>query len=159
MRVIIHQETMRKRQLLAVAAVSLILPGVAGAQVQQSTATTPAMAPAAMTPEAVARAQVEGQTAAMNVPTGGWFGGSLVSGVLLGLIGTGVSYGIAAASNVEMPPDKKLAITNPDVSYHAFAEKAYADKVKSKRKSAALKGGLLGTAAFILLYASASSGE
>lgn len=94
----------------------------------------------------------------MNVGTGGWFGGSLVSGVFLGLIGTGVSWGVAAASNVEMPPDKKLLITNPDPTYKAFAEKAYGDKVRSKRQSAALKGGLLGTAAFVVLYAASSGG-
>jgi hypothetical protein len=57
-----------------------------------------------------------------------------------------------------MPPEKKLLITSPDASYKAFAEKAYADKVRSKRKSAALKGGLLGTAAFVVLVAASSGG-
>lgn len=146
-----------KRQLMTLAVLVLFTPMVARSQVQQSSA-APVPAAAAMTPDAVSRAQVEGQTAAMNVGTGGWFGGSMVSGVLLGLIGTGISYGLAASSNVEMPPEKKLTITSPDAAYHAYAEKAYADKVHAKRKSSALKGGLLGTAAFVLLYVSASGG-
>lgn len=142
-----------------VVTLAVLVPAMASAQVQQS-GTTPAPAVASpMTPDALSRAQLEGQTAAMNVGTSGWFSGSFVSGVFLGLIGTGVSYGAAAASNVEMPPEKKLMITSPDPSYQAFAEKAYSDKVRAKRKSAALKGGLLGTAAFVILYASASSGS
>jgi len=144
-------------KVFRVLAFTLLLPMAVHAQVQQQS--NPPAQPASLTPDAVSRAQVEGQTAAMNVGTGGWFGGSLVSGVFLGLIGTGVSYGLAAASNADMPPEKKLTITSPDVTYHALAEKAYADKVRAKRKSAALKGGLLGTAAFVLLYASASSGS
>jgi hypothetical protein len=143
-------------KVFRVLALALVLPAVAAGQAQQqgSSPTTPTP----LAPDALSRAQLEGQTAAMNVGTGGWFGGSLASGVLLGLIGTGVSYALAASSNADMPPEKKVSITNPDVTYHAFAEKAYADKVRSKRKSAALKGGLLGTAAFVLLYATASSG-
>jgi hypothetical protein len=142
-----------------VVALAVFVPAVGSAQVQQSSAVPAPAVAASMTPEAVSRAQLEGQTAALNVGTSGWFSGSFVSGVFLGLIGTGVSYGAAAASNVEMPPEKKLMITNPDPSYQAFAEKAYSDKVHAKRKSAALKGGLLGTAAFVILYASASSGS
>lgn len=146
------------KRILALA-ITLLLPAAGMAQVQQSSPQPAPAVAAPMTPEALSRAQLEGQTAAMNVGTGGWFGGSFVSGLFLGLIGTGVSYGVAAASNVEMPPEKRLMITNPDPSYHAFAEKAFADKVHAKRKSAALKGGLLGTAAFVLLYVSASSGD
>jgi hypothetical protein len=144
------------RKFIGIAALLVALPTLTVAQVQQQGAA--AAPPAPLTADAISRAQLEGQTAAMNVGTGGWFGGSLVSGVFLGLIGTGVSWGIAAASNVEMPPEKKLSITNPDVTYKAFAEKAYQDKVRGKRKGAALKGGLLGTAAFVLLYAASTGG-
>jgi hypothetical protein len=148
-----------KWRLLDTLALVVVVPAAALAQVQQqSTPPTQSTQAAPLSPDAVTRAQVEGQTAAMNVGTGGWFGGSFASGVFLGLIGTGVSWGLAAGSNADMPPEKKLTITNPDPSYRAFAEKAYGDKVRAKRKSAALKGGLLGTAAFVLIYASASSG-
>jgi hypothetical protein len=148
-----------KRKLLNAVALIVVIPAIAVAQAQQQgMPTNPPTQPAALSPDAVTRAQLEGQTAAMNVGTGGWFGGSFASGVFLGLIGTGVSWGLAAGSNADMPPEKKLTITNPDASYRAFAEKAYGDKVRAKRKSAALKGGLLGTAAFVLIYASASSG-
>jgi hypothetical protein len=68
---------------------ALLLPAAGMAQVQQQSAPPQ---PASLTPDALSRAQLEGQTAAMNVGTGGWFGGSLVSGVFLGLIGTGVSW-------------------------------------------------------------------
>jgi hypothetical protein len=107
----------------------------------------------------LAQAQADGNMAAMNVGTGGWFAGGLVSGVLLGLIGTGVSWAVAANSNVDLPPDKRLLITSQPITYQQVYEKSFGDKVKSKRRSSALTGGLLGTATFVLIYLSASSGS
>jgi hypothetical protein len=129
-------------------------------------ATTAAQAPTqqAMSDSATAaalailtQAQAEGQAAAMNVGTGGWFGGGFVGGVLLGLIGTGVTYAFASSSNVEVPPDRRLLVVSRPVAYQQAYEKAFGDKVRSKRKVSALTGGLLGTATLLVIYISAAS--
>lgn len=89
------------------------------------------------------RAKLDGQIAATNV--GGWYGRSWVVGFTTGLIGTGVIYTIAASSSPDLPTEQKLIIASESAIYQAMYEKGYTDKVKSKRKSTALKGGLLGT--------------
>lgn len=48
-----------------------------------------------------------------------------------------------------------IANLSPDVQ--AIYEKGYADTVRARRKSTSLKGGLLGTVAFIVLVASSGS--
>ena len=104
--------------------------------------------------EAIAKAKLDGTIAATNV--GGWFGRSVVIGALTGLIGTGVTYAVAANSSPELPPEKQLQISKESAEYRVIFEKAYADKVRSKRKSTALTGGLVGTAAFVVLLISSS---
>jgi hypothetical protein len=93
--------------------------------------------------------------AATNVGTGGWFAGGFASGVILGIIGTGLTWALAANSHVELAPDKRLLISNQPVPYQQAYEMAYGDRVKSKRKTSALTGGLLGTATFLVIYLSA----
>jgi len=105
------------------------------------------------------QAHAEGEMAAANVGSSGWFAGGVASGVLLGLIGTGVTWALAANSRVEVAPDKRLLISSRSVTYQQLYEKAYGDKVKSKRKTSALTGGLLGTATFLVIYLSATSGD
>ena len=120
-----------------------------------STTASPVAAAPAFSTEMIARAQNDGQLAALNVGTGGWAGGGFASGLLLGFIGTGVSWAAAGASGVESPPDARLRIANQPAEYQQLYTKSYSDKVKAKRKSSALKGGLVGTAAFVLLVVSA----
>jgi hypothetical protein len=103
------------------------------------------------------QAQAEGQLAATSVGTGAWFGGGFASGLLLGLIGTGVTYAIAANSNAELPPDRRLLVMNQPLAYQQAYEKGFADKVRSKRRTSALTGGLLGTATILVIYLSAIS--
>src|SRR5687768_12384200 len=63
--------------------------------------------------EIMARAQIEGQSAAQAPGTGGWFAGGFAGGLVLGLIGTAiVTWGIAGNSDVSVPADKKIAIAN-----------------------------------------------
>jgi len=101
---------------------------------------------------------MEGRSAAMN--TGGWFGRSVVIGALTGLIGTAVTVGVASSSGVELPPEQKVAIARQPMLVQQTFEKSYADAVRSKRKSSSWKGGLLGTAALVvLLISSAGSAQ
>jgi hypothetical protein len=126
------------------------LPAVGAAQ------TAPSAAPASVevTPEMVAKAQLDGKTAAMNA--GGWFGRSVVIGAVTGLIGTAVTVGVASGSGVELPPEQKLTIARQPLLVQQTFEKSYADAVRSKRKSSSWAGGLLGTAAFVVLLLSSS---
>lgn len=154
---------MRRHILLSAAALALAATAATPAAAQQATAAPPTAGPVVqqgvVSSELLAKARLDGEMAAMNVGTGGWFGGGLASGVLLGLIGTGVTWAAAGSSNAALPADRQLLLASQPVEYRQLYEKAYADKVKSKRKSSALKGGLVGTAAFVLLVASASGGQ
>ena len=117
-------------------------------------ASAPQSAAADVTPEMIARAQMDGKTAAMNA--GGWFGRSVVIGVVTGLIGTAVTVGVASGSGVELPPEQKVTLARQPLLVQQTFEKSYADAVRSKRKSSSWKGGLLGTAAFVVLLLSSS---
>jgi hypothetical protein len=59
----------------------------------------------------------------------------------------------------ELVPDKRLLIASQPITYQHMYEKAYGDKVKSKRKSSALTGGLLGTATVLVIHLSATGGD
>jgi len=146
---------MTRRWFLAPLALTLLLTPVAAAQqtAQQGQADSVAAAAAAL----IAQAQTEGALAATNVGTGGWFAGGFASGVVLGLIGTGVTWAIAGSSDATLPADRRLLIANRPTAYQQFYEKSYGDKVKSKRKTSALVGGLVGTATFLVIYLSASA--
>lgn len=109
------------------------------------------------TAELTAKGQVDGQAAAQNVGTGGWMAGGVVTGLVTGLIGTAVIWAVAGSSDVSVPADRKLEIASQASTYQRGYETAYGQKLKSRRKGAALGGGLLGTAAFVLLYVSVTS--
>lgn len=131
-----------------------VIPGELCAQNAPAGAAPPAAATTEVTPEMMARAQLEGRAAAMNA--GGWFGRSVVIGAVTGLIGTAVTVGVASGSGVELPPEQKVAIARQPMLVQQTFEKSYADAVRSKRKSSSWKGGLLGTAAFVVLLISSA---
>lgn len=135
-------------RLLAMAVLAIALP----LQAQQQPA--PAALTSNSTAAELAKARMDGEVAATNV--GGWFGRSVVIGALTGLIGTTITYAVAATSTPQLPTDKKLIIADKPAEAQVMYEKGYADKVRSKRKSTALGGGLLGTAAFVVLVLSGS---
>lgn len=82
----------------------------------------------------------------------GWMAGGFVSGVLLGLIGTAVTWAMANSSAAT--PDRV-----PDGLEASCYRDGYSSKAKSKNSSNALTGGLLGTALLVVLIVSASSGS
>jgi hypothetical protein len=154
---------MKRWSILApiIALVLLTAPAAAQQPTQQPSqqGALDSAAVAAQAAALVAQAHGEGQMAAANVGTGGWFAGGFASGVVLGLIGTGITWAIAANSGVELAPDKRLLISSRSATYQQLYEKAYGDKVKAKRKVSALTGGLLGTATFVVIYLSAVAGD
>ena len=94
-----------------------------------------------------------GREAASNThSSSGWMVGGLVSGVFLGLIGTAVMYAVASSSTAqaERIPDNVEATCYRD---------GYSSKAKSMNTNNALIGGLLGTAALVLIVVSATSGS
>ena len=95
------------------------------AQQQPAAATVSGQSPEA----ALAKARLDGELAALN--TGGWFGRSVVIGAFTGLIGTTVTYAVAATSTPEPPEEKKLAIANQSPDLQAIYEKGFADKVST----------------------------
>lgn len=97
--------------------------------------------------------RTRGREAADQLHSGsGWMAGGFVSGILLGLIGTGISWAMASSSSVEVN-------RVPDGVEASCYRDGYTSKAKSKNSSNALTGGLLGTAVLVLLIVSASSGS
>jgi hypothetical protein len=151
---------LRHSFLSALTALALLAPAGAAQQLAQQgrrdsvTVADPAAASGAL----LAQAQSDGRIAAASVGTGRWAIGGFASGFLVGLIGTGVSWGLARSSSAELPPDKRLLIASQPITYQQAYEKGFADKVRSNRKSAALTNGLLGTALFLTIFVSTTSG-
>lgn len=80
--------------------------------------------------------------------SGGYIIGGMASGFLLGLIGTGIITLAAGGSDPSAIP--------PNCEPNAYL-KGYHKQSKSSNKGAALTGGLIGTAAIVLLIAANSS--
>ena len=97
-------------------------------------------------------AKVEGENAASTQhSSAGWFLGGVGSGVLLGLIGTGVVTAAAAMTH----PQPKLIPDN--IKNQNCYINGYSKKGKSKNTLSALCGGLVGTAVFVVIYVSAQN--
>jgi len=150
---------MFRKRLSAKGLVLAILFGASSLMAQQ---TQPAAVTQSGTPsnsELMARGRLDGQSAAQQVGIGGWMTGGVVTGVFTGLIGTVVIWAVAGSSGVSVPADRRVSIADQPATYQQSYEAGYSEKLKSRRKGAALGGGLLGTAAFVLLYVSANSGS
>jgi hypothetical protein len=97
--------------------------------------------------------RTRGRADADQVHSGsGWMAGGFVSGILLGLIGTGVAWAMASSSTVEVS-------RVPEGLDASCYRDGYTSKAKSKNSTNALTGGLLGTAVLIVLVVSATSGS
>lgn len=147
---------MFRKRVTATTVVLALLFGASSlvAQQTQPAAVTQSGTPSAA--EVMARGRLDGTSAAQGVGTGGWMAGGVVTGLLTGLIGTAVIWAVAGSSDVSVPADRRLQIAGQDATYQQQYEAGFGEKLKSKRKGAALGGGLLGTAAFVLLLVSAS---
>jgi hypothetical protein len=97
--------------------------------------------------------RTRGREAADQLHSGsGWMAGGFVSGILLGLIGTGISWAMASSSTVE---NNRV----PDGVEASCYRDGYTSKAKSKNGTNALTGGLLGTAVLVVLVVSATRGS
>lgn len=96
--------------------------------------------------------RVRGREAAGNTHSGaGWMVGGLASGFFLGLIGTGIITAVASSSS---PHAER---TPSDVEQACYRD-GYTSKAKNMNTMSALTGGLIGTAALVLVIVSASGG-
>ncbi|MEX2179222.1 MAG: hypothetical protein WD801_10960 [Gemmatimonadaceae bacterium] len=75
--------------------------------------------------ELMARGQVEGQSAAESVGTGGWMAGGVVTGLLTGLIGTVVIWAVAGSSDVSVPADRRIYIVEQPAVYQQSYQAGY----------------------------------
>ena len=93
------------------------------------------------------RSRIEGENQARNAhSTSGWFLGGVGSGILLGLIGTGV---ITAASAMSKPQPKQIPSHVDSVCYvNGFTKEATTRNIRS-----AVGGGLVGTVVIVTIIA------
>jgi hypothetical protein len=109
------------------------------------------------TADVVAQGTMDGRSAAEAKGTGSYFAGGIVGGLTLGLIGTGITYVVAANSTAEVPSTDLIVARERGAAYTEAYQSAFRDRVKGRRKSSALTGGLLGTAVLVAIAVSAGS--
>lgn len=146
---------MLRKRVTATTLVLAIFFGASSLLAQQSQPAGATQAGSPSASEVMAKGRLDGTTAAQSVGTGGWMAGGVVTGLLTGLIGTAVIWAVAGSSDVSVPADRRLQIAEQPATYQQQYEAGFGEKLKSKRKGAALGGGLLGTAALVLLVVSA----
>lgn len=95
----------------------------------------------------------QGKSDAREVGTGGAFTIGLVSGFGLGIIGTALAWGFQG----EPDPPKAKTEPLPNVESRLAYSDAYGKAGKSKKRGAALVGGLIGTAAIVAVVAASGS--
>ncbi|HET9327408.1 MAG TPA: hypothetical protein VFQ05_11580 [Candidatus Eisenbacteria bacterium] len=97
----------------------------------------------------------QGKSDARELGTGGAFTIGLVSGIGLGIIGTALAWGFQG----EPDPPKAKTEPLPNVESRLAYSDAYGKAGKSKKRGAALVGGLIGTAAIVAVVAASGSGS
>lgn len=95
----------------------------------------------------------DGNEAAAEPSTRGWFARGLLGGVVGGPIGTTVAVGFAGRSDATIQPPVRTDISGPD--YALGYQAGYSDRLQERRKKSALAGGIVGSAVFlgVLVYA------
>lgn len=90
----------------------------------------------------------DGSTLAQTVGTGVWTAGGFVGGAVMGPIGVGLSYALAASSASALPTATVSRIGKKEADYQLGFQQAYTDKLTARRRSSAMVGGMAGTALF-----------
>jgi hypothetical protein len=103
-----------------------------------------------------AQGMFDGEMYAENVGTGGKFAVGLVTGVLTGLLGTGVGYFLIGPADMNMRAS--MAVQGKGQDYLFGFQTGWEKKTRSKKRNAFLGGGVLGTVGFLVLYV-ASQGD
>jgi hypothetical protein len=92
-----------------------------------------------------------GAEAARYASTTRWVTGGFLGGLTLGPIGAGLAWTLANNSDAEMPIERwRLLMQEVDVSYADAYQASYAQALHARRKRAALRGGIIGTAALVV---------
>jgi len=106
----------------------------------------------AQTNKTYADGLIEGKMSASQYYSSmGWFNGGFLSGVLGGLIGTLVIWGMSTMADVEPPAADLKRIENYSSDYKLGFLQSYENEVESKRTRAAVGGSLLGTVFIVSL--------
>jgi hypothetical protein len=105
--------------------------------------------------ETVAAGMVDGEAFAESIRTGGKVGLGVCVGVLTGLIGTGIGYFVTGPESMTTEAHQRCSSKSPD--YQLGFKSGWDKKTQSKKRNAFLVGGLLGTAAFVVLSIAATS--
>jgi len=94
------------------------------------------------------KSQIKGENDAENRhSSAGWMAGGVGSGLLLGLIGTGIITAIAATSN----PTPSIIPEKEDINLECYIN-GYKKVAKKKNTIYALSGGLIGTLVLVTIY-------
>lgn len=115
--------------------------------------TTPPAQPAEDVNACIERGRNDGKHAS----TGGSFVGGFAGGLFLGIIGAGIAY--AVQGEPEPPTVSKYNTAGGDAQCRMAYADAFGEEGKKKKKSAALTGGIVGTAALVGILLIASSGS
>jgi hypothetical protein len=102
-------------------------------------------------------AVLHGRAAAERRGVGGRFAGGFASGFLLGLIGTAITYAIAGSDDASMPAQEAAQLTAANPTYSLAFQQSYIERLEARRRSAALTGGLIGTATVVTILLVANS--
>ena len=97
---------------------------------------------------------IDGKIAAEGRGTAGSFLGGFTCGILTGLVGTGILWGITRGDSP--PYELKAKIRSKGTDYREGFIQGYKERTKQKKRGARLGGGLLGTAGILALIFSAS---
>jgi hypothetical protein len=109
-----------------------------------------AAAPASVD-SAPAAAMLHGQALANQQSVGGRFAGGFAAGFFLGLIGTGIAWAVAGSDDTPVPSTHASQLASSNPNYNLAFQQGYSARLKSRRKSSALTGGLVGTAVIVTI--------
>ena len=103
------------------------------------------------------RGRVAGAAAVPAIGGEQWFRGGLISTLLMGWLGTGITYMAAANSSATLSTHHRLLIAHEAAAYREAYAAGYREAMTSKRRRTALRGAVwaTGIVMFVVLAAGA----
>ena len=96
----------------------------------------------------VARARLEGDTAAAKISQFGWFGRGLAAGTIAGPLGTWWAVRRAGRSDVTVRDEQERSLLSSEPQVAQSYREAFTRRLHDERKEYAFMGGVLGTGVF-----------
>ena len=137
--------------------VAFFLSATGIAHAQAPAASVPIVPAAPSSSDNLPAGLLEGEILAEGEATGGKLGVGLAVGVLTGFIGTGIGYFVIGPTPLSAEALQRSVAKSAD--YQLGLKTGWERKTKSRKRNAFLTGGLLGTAAWIVIYAAAQRGD